>query len=191
MSDSVPAGATTPPGDIGLEAFVGKPIEKICGFGFGKTGDDQNHCAHFVGHALRHTGGQGLTCEQMLAKAMTKKHPLHGQRGALLRVNDLYAGVTGKAKLDHTAAELPNLTKGLIFVSVNSNYINGIEGMGSQSRKHVGIIKDGHVIHYGNTADAVRKDTLKTFIKHMTGAYGAAITFVTTDLPGAVAPAGS
>ena len=36
-----------------LEEYVGKNIELICPLGFGKIGDVDNHCAHFVSHVLR------------------------------------------------------------------------------------------------------------------------------------------
>ncbi|NKC34558.1 hypothetical protein [Falsiroseomonas selenitidurans] len=174
--------AATPIGTPGVADFLGKSIEAICPFGFGKAGDDQNHCAHFVGHALRWAAGVGLTCDGLLPAKLPSSHAMYGQRGALVRVNQLFTHVAGKTVLD-TTAKYPDIQKGLIFVSLTSNFTNDFTEMGNHPRKHVGIVIANEVFHYGNTQDAVRKDSLTQFVKRMTGAYGGVVTFVTTGLP--------
>lgn len=181
MSELLAESTATPIGAVGLDAFVGKSVVDICAFGFGSVGDDHNHCAHFVGHALRATSLNGTTCDSLLPKGMGKKHPMYGQRGVLVRVHQLYATVTGKTKVDVAAPVAPE--SGLIFVSKTTNFSDGVESMGNIPKKHVGIVNGGNVYHYGNTADAVRKDSLSAFITRMTNAYGGGVTFVTSNLP--------
>ncbi len=186
MANRVPLGASTSTGDTGLEEFIGLSIEDICPFGYGEVGDKQNHCAHFVGHALRYTSGLGTACSHLLSKKPDVHSVLYNQVGVLVRVNELYARVSKKTKLDTTAKELSAPSSGLIFVTLTSNMQNKMQSMGDHPRKHVGVLKNGFVYHYGNTADKVRKDTLNEFIKRMTANYGKDITFVTTSLPGTV-----
>lgn len=184
MPEETALAATTAPGDSGLAAFIGKSIDEICPFGFGDVGDDQNHCAHFVGHALRFTSGMGLSCDRLLPKAPDKKSPLYKQIGALVRVNDLYRNISGKAELVVGNDTVKAPKSGLIFVSLSSNFRFGIEELGDHPKKHVGVLAGDAVFHYGNTADAVRKDTIAGFVKRMRSAYGGKVTFVTTNLPG-------
>ena len=185
MSDVAPLGATTSPGDTGLEVFVGKSIEAICtSTGFGAIGDAQNHCAHFVGHALRFTSGIGFKCSQMDKRSGFTQSKDFKQMGVLIRVHEFYNNnnLTNKTELDITDfSKAP--TSGLIFVTKTSNFSKDLATMGNIPRKHIGIIKDGFVYHYGNTDDAVRKDTVAKFVTRMTSAYGGSVKFTTTALP--------
>lgn len=131
-----------------LDNYVGKSIEKICPLGFGKVGDAENHCAHFVSHVLKinDSFGFGLTCAGMTFEGKKKK-----DAGACLRVNEIYNHVED--------LETPNEKGCLVYFTLSSN-IDKSGLMGSQPKKHVGIYFQGFVYNYGNTKDAVRKNTL-------------------------------
>lgn len=187
MALDIPAGAVTSVGDTGLEAFLDLGIADICPTGFGKAGDADNHCAHFVCHALRFTGGNGFKCSGMNASEGNKRPKEFKQMGAMIRVNELYRHVSKKTKLDTSALATTLIDSGLIFVTKSHNMSNGIEDMGTNPKKHVGIIKNSKVFHYGNTKDKVRADSLTDFVKIFTNTYGNDIVFVTTSLPAEIA----
>jgi hypothetical protein len=110
-----------------LDSFVGKSIEDICPLGFGKIGDSENHCAHFVGHVLKLTSAvvQGLTCAGMVSTG--KKHP---QAGAVIRVNNIFNCCENIAQ--------PASLGCLAYYTVKSNIAkSGL--MGDMSHKHVGV----------------------------------------------------
>lgn len=130
-----------------LDGFVGKNIRQICPLGFGTIGDSHNHCAHFVGHVLHlnSTLNLGLTCAGMVhIGKMDRKD------GAVIRVNDIFNNAEDLQQACPTGC--------LVYFTVPGNMSNGL--MGSMSKKHVGIYYQGHVYNYGNTRDAVRKDTV-------------------------------
>lgn len=129
-----------------LEEYVGKNIEEICPLGFGKKGDSDNHCAHFVSHVLRlnESLGFGLTCAGMVHVGKKNR-----SAGGCIRVNNIFNNCED---LDG-----PCETGCLVYYTIPGNMSNGL--MGSMSKKHVGIYYNNFVYNYGNTKDAVRKDT--------------------------------
>jgi len=144
----------------GLSAYEGLSIEDICELGFGDCGDTQNHCAHFVGHvlALNHATNVGLTCAQMTHGG--RKQPASG---ACIRVNEVFNRQSQLAEADEKGC--------LVYITMKSNVTGEGEArvMGQQARKHIGIYLDGNVWHYGNTRDAVKRQTLADFKKHYSG----------------------
>jgi len=53
-----------------LDGYIGNKVEDFCG-SFGTTGDEHNHCAHFVSHVLGFRIGQLCSSrpEKMLNRA--------------------------------------------------------------------------------------------------------------------------
>jgi hypothetical protein len=150
-----------------LDEFLGKSIVDICPAGFGKIGDNDNHCAHFVGHVLR-INDIGYTCTQ---HHNPKKKP--ASQGAVLRVNELYNACEKIAQ--------PEVTGCLAYFTLPGN-LTGNQ-MGSMSKKHVGIWFAELVWNYGNTADKVRKDTVEWLSSYLGGVYGGKIAVRYTKFP--------
>ncbi len=137
-----------------LDGFVGKGMKDICGNGFSDAG--QNHCAHFVSHAL---GLQvGYLCSQM------KKGPAPG---ASIRCDELFNGIASRGAWSDDKAAKNAI---LVFVTDAGNVQGNI--MAQVPRKHVGIVWAGAVYNYGNTLQAVRKEaSVADFLTRMKGAY--------------------
>lgn len=150
-----------------LDKFVGEGIEKICPLKFGKTGDGHNHCAHFVGHAMKlnNSATNGFTCAGMVYAG--KKSP---EAGAVIRVNDIY-----NICID---IDEPDPLGCLAYYTLPTN-IDKDGFMGTMSQKHVGICLGGYVYNYGNSKDAVRKDK----VGDLAALYGAKTITRYTKLP--------
>ena len=130
-----------------LQSYVGKSIGNICSNGFSTP--SENHCAHFVSHAL---GIQvGRLCGDMAWK--TRK------TGASLRCNELYNGLVSKGKWE----DRPVFEDGLlIFVTAAAHVKNGI--MTETPEKHVGIHFGGQVFNFSNSHHKVVVDqTVEAF----------------------------
>lgn len=139
-----------------LDAYVGKEITDICEVGYDARGD--NHCAHFVSHALqlRH----GFLCTGM-------KHG-RPEQGATLRCNDLFNALAQRGPWDEAPGQQDGI---LIFITTTGN-MTGLQ-MGSYRKKHVGIVFGGKVYNYGNTEDRVRAEaTVDSFKTRLGHAYG-------------------
>lgn len=138
-----------------LMNHVGKSIEDICANGFSSPA--QNHCAHFVSHAL---GVQlGTLCGDMTYA--TRK------TGASIRCDELYNGLTFKGPWDKKPVADDGL---LIFVLSARNVING--RMLNVPQKHVGIHFDGQVFNFSNSQHRVVADaSVDAFHKKFKNAY--------------------
>jgi hypothetical protein len=178
--------------------YVGKDITQVCTHSFGKIGDKHNHCAHFVCHALNITSSPGMTCDQLGDKVSQKKSGLAGRRGALVRVHELFEMTKSRSRID-SAAQTGIPAKGLMFVTQKFALKNISGKMTNIPKKHVGILCEGYVFHYGNTSDRVTQDSISTFMKKFRGAYGTRkvkqkdgtevdqktdVIFVATEIPG-------
>lgn len=130
-----------------LRSYVGKSIGDICSTGFSTP--TQNHCAHFVSHALGIK--LGMLCGDMAWK--TKK------TGASIRCDELYNRLTFKGKWE----DKPALADGLlIFVISAANVGNGF--MYNVPQKHVGIYCGGQVFNFSNSQHQVVVDhTVEVF----------------------------
>ena len=124
-----------------LQAYVGKSISDICSNKFDSSA--QNHCAHFVSHALGIK--LGVLCGDM--KFSTKK------TGGSIRCDELYNRLAIKGKW----ADKPAISDGLlIFVLSAANVVNNV--MGPVPQKHVGIYYGGMVFNFSNGQHKVIAD---------------------------------
>lgn len=130
-----------------LERYIGKSIAKICTNNF--SSPSQNHCAHFVSHALGIK--LGMLCGDMTYE--TKK------TGASIRCDELYNGLTVHGPWDTKPAFSDGL---LIFVLSARNVKNGT--MHNVPQKHVGIHFSGRVYNFSNGKHQVVVDlTVEAF----------------------------
>ena len=158
-SPATPAPATPVVGGaVSLNSFVGKGMSEICPSSYADTSN--NHCAHFVGHALNIT--VGLTCHGMTTKKKRK-----GER-ASLRVHEIFAACATVAEYDSATMAA---YKGLMFVSGTSNFRtkNGRTELRNVPKKHIGVLLNGTVWHYSNSRNRVVTQTPTQFIKHYRG----------------------
>ena len=143
-----------------LDKYIGKAITELCPLKFGTIGDEHNHCAHFVGHALtlNHDANVGTTCAAMVWAGRKRK-----DEGACIRVNEVFNRCDDLDGPDEKGC--------LAYITIPSNVKeeNGVWVMGSHKRKHIGIYLAGCVWHYGNTKDKVKKQPLAEFEKHYSG----------------------
>lgn len=126
-----------------LESYVGKGIKNICTTSFDSS--TENHCAHFVSHAL--SLNFGTLCGSM-------KWDTRGT-GASIRCDELYNALVQKGEW----AERPTIKEDgmLIFVLSASGVSNGV--MQAIRQKHVGILYGGKVYNYSNSMNRVVADT--------------------------------
>lgn len=125
-----------------LQGYVGKSIGEICENHFDSS--SQNHCAHFVSHALGLK--LGMLCGDM--KFETKK------TGASIRCDELYNYLSQKGPWDQ------RLSQGfgciLIFVTSAKNVRSNF--MSPAPQKHVGICCGGQVFNFSNSQHRVIVD---------------------------------
>ncbi len=141
--------------DLGLQNFVGKNINSICGNGFHDA--SLNHCAHFVSHVCKLEFD--LNCRGMSG----------GNKPAgNIRVHEIFPQCPKVGKWSDA-----DLTKTqLIFVTKATNVNLANKTMVNIPKKHVGIFHKGKVFHYGNTADKVTVDTPESFKTKFDAVYG-------------------
>lgn len=188
-------------GVAGLSMYVGKNVEAICPFGYGRTGDSENHCAHFVSHALNIS--LGTTCAGLLPWKLKGTDPvlrssvsgnralglytLDGKervdfKGACTRVNEIYNSIGAKDKGDWDARPDPGADC-LMFATIPDNISKDRGTMNNLSRKHVGIHTGGTIYNYGNTKDAVVDDSIEAFQKKFRQNYGKDVVFLWGKIP--------
>lgn len=138
-----------------LQGYVGKPISDICSNGF--SASSQNHCAHFVSHALGIK--LGMLCGDMTYA--TRK------TGASIRCDELYNRLALRGKWEDRPAMADGL---LIFVLSAANIVNG--QMSAVPQKHVGIHYGGVVFNFSNSQHKVVADaTVDAFHKKFKNSY--------------------
>ena len=133
-----------------LNAFLGKTISQICANGYVNASD--NHCAHFVSHALGYQFG--ATCRMM----GSGKGP-----AANLRVQELFARCLSVGAWD---ARQVSLSSCLVFITRASNVNLAGKVMSNVPRKHVGVYFTGMIWHYSNSQQRVVKQTPPQFSTH-------------------------
>jgi hypothetical protein len=133
---------------VTLNTYVGRPIKQICPHGYDSSSD--NHCAHFVSHALQLTFG--YTCAMSRGRV----------GGANLRVHELFpqCGATREV------LECPTSGEGLIFVSERGNFSGSPTQIANVSKKHVGILIDGRIWHFSNLKHQVVVQNVGEFLFH-------------------------
>ena len=125
-----------------LQRYVGKSIDEICANRFDSP--SQNHCAHFVSHALGLKFG--MLCGDM--KFETKK------TGSSIRCDELYNSFLKKGPWD----KKPTISDGiLIFVISARNIVR--DTMKNMPQKHVGIYLGGQVFNFSNSQHKVIVDS--------------------------------
>lgn len=169
-----PAKAPAPSalGKLSLNSFLGKSMAEICPSGYADTSN--NHCAHFVGHALDITAG--LTCHGMTSGKKRKGE------AASLRVQEIFAVCPSVAEYNDTMVG----KRGLMFVSAPSSFVTtgGKTTIRNVPKKHIGIFLNGTIWHYSNSRNKVVTQTPAQFIKHYSGQTNA--LWLGTLPPGAI-----
>lgn len=133
-----------------LSRFLGKSIADICRNGY--TNDADNHCAHFVSHALGY--GFGVTCQMMGS-------PIGP--AANLRVQEIFPRC---ARLGVWSLRPASLSVCLVFMARAGNVNLAGKAMANVPRKHIGIFLGGFVWHYSNSQRKVVKETPAQFSNH-------------------------
>jgi hypothetical protein len=126
---------------IELQTYVGKTIADICTNNF--SSPSQNHCAHFVSHALGIK--LGMLCGDMTFK--TRK------TGASIRCDELYNRLISRGPWEDKPAFADGL---MIFVTSAKNVVSG--AMTNIPQKHVGIHYGGRVFNFSNSQRKVVVD---------------------------------
>lgn len=142
-------------GDV--SKLVGRRMGEICENHYDAPAE--NHCAHFVSHALGiHIG---LVCGSLSASAAA-----HGT-GATVRCNELFNGLP----LRGAWADRPlNRAPLLVFVTFTQNVTGNLMGM--MPSKHVGICFTQSVYNFSNSDHLVRfDDSPEAFFSRMSSYY--------------------
>jgi len=140
----------TPTADL-LNGFVGKNIKDICDCGYHNNSD--NHCAHFVSHALGFHFG--YTCKHQTGK---------GQIGANIKVQQLFAKCQAVGNWEDREKKAC-----LVFVTDESNVELETQEMENAPKKHVGIFLNDTIWHYSNSKMKVVTQTPQAFSHHYPG----------------------
>jgi hypothetical protein len=133
-----------------LDSYLGRHIRDICGNGY--ADDSDNHCAHFVSHALGLRFG--ATCH-MLGNG---KAP-----GANVRVQELFGRCSIVGTWESRAAYVSSC---LAFITNAANVNIGSRLMHNVPRKHMGVYAQGFVWHYSNAMREVVKQSPEAFGRH-------------------------
>jgi len=137
-----------------LHEFLGKNIDTICPNGYAAPHD--NHCAHFVSHAMGFRFG--YTCQA----ATSGKSP-----GANLRVHELFSRCSAVGGWTDRPAALMNGC--LVFVTAGSHVNLAAKVMANVPQKHVGIFRNGTIWHYSNAHHRVVTEQPTQFVHHYHG----------------------
>jgi len=116
----------------------------------------ENHCAHFVSHAL------GIT---LATKCGDLAYATRGT-GATVRCNELFNGLTNRGVWANRPDKQAPL---LLFVTFEQNVRNNVMGM--MPSKHVGIWFSQRVYNFSNTAHIVVADESPDKFIHKIGTY--------------------
>jgi len=133
-----------------LLAYLGKNISEICKLGYDNPHD--NHCAHFVCHALGYQFG--FTCREMKNGNGTP---------ANVRVQEVFSHCP---TVGSWASRPAGLSTCLVFITKASNVNLANKVMHNVPRKHVGIFSHGTIYHYSNSQHRVVQQTPSQFATH-------------------------
>jgi len=148
-----------------LDFMVGDHISKTCNSALAKI-NSQNHCAHFVSHALNIHKKGTADCKTFTYK--DKHNP--AVKSSFIRVNELFNNCKKRGKWDQaTTCD----SYRLIFATRESNIDSAKTPPVMQDHpvKHIGIYHNGYVWHYSNTLRQVKKDLLAEWINTFTRVY--------------------
>jgi hypothetical protein len=136
-----------------LQAFEGRRIDTICGCAYHNNAE--NHCAHFVSHALDFSFGH--TCKGQTGK---------GTKGANIRVHEIFQRCKSVGIWDDRPKHLPIC---LAFVTAAGNVNLATKQMQNVPKKHIGIFHSANIWHYSNIGDKVVQQSPEQFAKHYPG----------------------
>jgi hypothetical protein len=139
---------------VNWEASLGKDIREICPNRF--HDENQNHCAHYVSHIANI--GFSFNCVEFKGgigePANVRVHEIFAQCPKVGRWTD--ANETRQQLIFVTRADVVDLPR---------------KKMQNIPQKHIGILSNGYVYHYSNTADKVIKQTPRDFLDRFQNAY--------------------
>lgn len=146
-----------------LPKTLGKNIGDYCAFSIGKN-NSENHCAHYVSHIMDYELA-GAIC-----KNATWADKQKTEKGATIRVNDLFSASSAKGLLSNKPAAIVEC---LVFVTLASNVKSVGQNlvMKTHPKKHMGILSQGRVWNYSNTLNMVVADLLPVFQAKFSNAY--------------------
>ncbi len=133
-----------------LSRFLGKSIAEICQNGY--TSDADNHCAHFVSHALGYRFG--VTCQMMGSPTGP---------AANLRVQEIFPRCS---RVGVWSLRPASLSVCLVFMTRAGNVSLAGKAMANVPRTHIGIFVSGFVWHYSNSQRKVVKQTPAQYSTH-------------------------
>ncbi len=172
-----------------LKRYLGKSVEDFCPLGYGKVGDAESHCAHFVAHALNIQVGKVCTglLEWKETKGTTRasvrsnqKAGMQGFLGASTRVNEIFNSLPAGSKGDWDSRSAGDC----LIYAVPLDYVPlDRSTMSDRPKKHIGIFSQDSVWHYGNSNDKVRCDPLEQFMQKFRSQYGASTIFLWSVIP--------
>lgn len=137
-----------------MESFLGKNIDRICKNRFHDP--EQNHCAHFVCHAMGF--GFSFNCKDFQGG---------NKPAANIRVHEVFANCPRVGKWSDADASQSQL----IFVTRKDVVNIATKTMQNIPQKHIGIFHNDRVYHYSNTEDKVVKQTVPDFFARFQAAY--------------------
>ena len=137
-----------------LNQYLGDNISVICGNNYAQPHD--NHCAHFVSHALNYSFG--YTC--WAATGGTSRP------GANLRVHEVFRLCPNVGRW---ADKPESLRTCLVFVTGSVHVDLANKTMDNVPKKHIGIFIDGTIWHYSNANHKVMTQVPDDFAKHYPG----------------------
>lgn len=135
-----------------LDSYLGLSMADICSNGYVSAAE--NHCAHFVCHALQLDFG--VTCRQLVGR-----HQLQAA-GANVRVQEVFARCPHVEEL----LACPTFGTALIFISAPGNFRGTPVALANVPKKHIGILHNGTVWHYSNSRSRVVTQTVSDFMRH-------------------------
>jgi len=149
-----------------LDNIVGKRIDHFCK---SSLADDhaKNQCAHFVSHMLDYDLSKPASCKY---RTLADKKA-EDVTGATMRVDVIFNHISKLKR--HQISDYQCYPAGLIFATQQKN-IKANGEMGTMPRKHIGILVDFSVYHYGNLDDKVKKHDLNYFMQLYSKKYGGA-----------------
>jgi len=137
-----------------LNKYLGKNISDICGNKYAQPAD--NHCAHFVSHAMNYSFG--YTCRAATTGGTSP--------GANLRVQEVFSRCPTVGRWADKSAALVTC---LVFVTGATHVHVATKTMDNVPKKHIGIFINGTIWHYSNSHHKVVTQVPGEFIKHYPG----------------------
>jgi hypothetical protein len=148
-----------------LDLLDGKTVEEFCpkskvrGF---KVGDTENHCAHFVSHALGFRFGELCLSDRWF-----------GDEGRTMRVDEIFHWCPDRGPWSSRPKDLDTC---LIFATISTNVVD-VPGaqleFGNKRQKHVGIWHKGRAYNYHNSTVGKVREGVRTdgehFFQHVYG----------------------